>query len=156
VIRVCRQRFAFAAFSGFTVAMVMGCAARAAAQAITVTGASPPLAITSAVAGQPLIPASGSGGRYSVVVTAANQKIIAQLDRAMPPGTTLSVTVVAPSGARSEGRVTLDTSPQAVVTGLQVGSYDNLTITYRLDAAVSAGPVSRTARTISFLVVAGP
>ncbi len=126
------------------------------AQSVTTTGAPDPLIVRTAIAGHAPDDAVGSGGTYSVVVTSTNQKITGQIDTPMPPGVTLRVTLVAPSGATSLGAVSLDTSPRDLVTGLQVGTFSNMTITYRLEATTAAGVVPPASRSVTLKVVAGP
>ena len=126
------------------------------AQTITTSGPPDPLAVRTAMAGRQPDDAVAGGSTYSVVVSAANQKITGQLDTPMPAGTTLRVTLGATSGAVSSGTIALDTSPRDLVTGLQIGSFTNLTITYRLDATTTAGRVSLSSRTVTLRIVAGP
>lgn len=126
------------------------------AQTISTTGSPGPLVVHTAVAGQAPDAASATAGTYSVVVTAPNQKITGQLDAPMPAGTTLRITLVAPSGATSHGAVALDTSPHDLVSGLQIGAFDNMVITYRLETTVAAGVVTPTSRSVTLKIVAGP
>ena len=132
------------------------CASPVAAQTIATTGTPDPLAITTAGPGQAPNAAIGSGGTYSVVVTAANQKVTAQIDTPMPAGTTLRITLTAPSGAVSMGAVSLDTSPKDIVVGMQVGTFDHLAISYRLESTVNSGVVTPTSRSVTLKIVAGP
>ena len=127
-----------------------------AAQSITTTGAPDPLIVRTAIAGRAPDDAVGSGSTYSVVVTSANQKITGQLDSPMPPGVALRVPLVAPAGATSLGAGSLDASPRDLVTGLQVGTFDHLTITYRLEATTAAGVVQPASRSVTLRIVAGP
>lgn len=145
---------AFAPVS-LAIASLIVCAPLA-AQTITTSGSPDPLSVRTALPGRQPDDAIGGGSTYSVVVSAANQKITGQLDTPMPAGTTLRITLVAPSGATSSGTIALDTSPRDLVTGLQIGSFANLTITYRLEATTSAGKVALSSRTVTLRVVAGP
>lgn len=128
-----------------------------AAQTITVSGDSGPLTISTATPGAPLDPASDASTTYSVTTTASGQKIVARLDTPMPAGVTLSIMLTAPGGAASAGEVTLSTTDQTVVGSIPAPStYAGLTITYRLTASTSAGPIPTTASAVLLTVVSGP
>ena len=131
-------------------------AAQAAAQVdISVSGNPAPLIINSAIAGSAPIAVSNNSTTYSVsrgLLTLTTQKITAKLSTATPAGVTLRITLAAPSGATSMGAVTLTTTAQDVVRGIDIGTFYNLTITYQLSATTAAGVVSSRRPTVTLAV----
>src|SRR5262245_59264861 len=80
--------------------------------------------ITSAVAGSPPTAVSNSTGEYRVKVgNGTTKNITAALNSALPPGVTMTITMVAPPGATSVGVVTLSTTPVTVVTNVSNNNF---------------------------------
>ena len=129
---------AFAAFAAFSTVGASG--PLSAQSSISVTSPST-LTISSATAGsQPN--SHTQTAQYSVTVAGTRMKITGYADTPLPAGVTLTISLVAPSGAVSLGTVTLTTSAQDLVRYIPAGTYTSLTVTYTLSATVSAGVVS--------------
>ena len=112
------------------------------------------MVINSAVAGAPPTTQLTSTAQYRVKVASGTTKQIkASINSAMPAGVTMTVSLVAPSGATSVGPVTLTTTPQTVVTNVTNTSFSpNLTITYTLSATSPAGVVASSNKTVTLAV----
>lgn len=121
---------------------------------MAVSGNPAPLVVSAAGAGDALTSASGSTTTYAISTNESNQKIVASLDQPMPTGTSLEVTLAAPSGASSRGVIGLATSGADVVTGISTVASSALPITYRLSASPAA-PIASAARTVTFTIVSG-
>lgn len=100
-----------------------------------------PMVLTARTAGV----TSGSGScRFSS--TEAGQKIVVDLDRAMPAGATLAVRMVAPRGASEGGVTAVPTVSMDVITAIQpTSSAEALPIAYtvRSTRAMSAAGAQR-------------
>lgn len=120
---------------------------------ISVAGA-PSLVISSATAGSAPTSATASG-TYAITTNETNRKITAAIDAEMPTGTTLTVTLDAPTGGASAGAVALTTVAADVVTGISTVEESGLSITYDLSATVDAGVVAAGSRTVTYTIVAG-
>jgi hypothetical protein len=108
------------------------------------------LVINSAVAGSAPTAKSTSTGRYRVRVASGTRRISASINSPLPSGVTLTITLVAPSGATSVGPVTLSTTPQTVVTNVTNTSFSpNLGITYTLTATTAAGVIASANKTVT-------
>jgi hypothetical protein len=125
------------------------------AQKISVSGSPGLLAITTAVAGSPPTAVSNSTTTYTMSGNPTkNNKIIAQLNAAMPTGVTLSLQLVPPVGATSLGAVALDVVAKDILTNIPANAKgDVLGITYRLSATAAAGIVPLTSRTVTITIV---
>jgi len=136
------------------VAAALALGARAArGQAIPPVG---PLTITTATAGSQPNVVTGSVG-YSVALSFAGQmKVTALLDVNMPPSTTVTVRLTAPSGGTSLGNVLLDTTPRDVVIAATPPFFTNVTIFYTFTGTVLAGVLPITTRTVTFTLLAYP
>ena len=121
---------------------------------VAVTGSPAPLAISTATAGE--APAAAeSGSSYAITTNEANKKITASLDQPLPAGVTLEVSLAAPAGASSPGRVALGTGSADVVTGISATNASGLAITYRLSATTTAQTTGPQARVVTFTIVSG-
>jgi hypothetical protein len=118
--------------------------------ALTVSGDPGTLTIVAPTAGN--LPEVVSDATTSYALTTNDQYgaiITASLDQAMPTGAVLTVNLTAPTGATSNGDVTLSAVPHTVVHGLsQIASSGN-TITYKLDASALPVPAN-SSRTVTF------
>lgn len=122
---------------------------------ITVSGNPNTLTISSATAGSAPDTVSDSNTTYAVTTNGSNKKITAAIDTAMPSGVTLTVNMIAPTGATSVGAVTLATTAADAVTGISTLNQSGLMITYELSATAAAGVVASTSRTVTFTVTDG-
>jgi hypothetical protein len=95
---------------------------------------------------------------WSVATNQPDRKILASLDRALPRGTSLVVTLTAPDGARSAGPVVLDTVAADVVTGIPVVTKDELPLRYVVNADPADTRASADAQmvTVTYTVVEEP
>lgn len=125
------------------------------AQSVTPAG-SPSLVVSTAVAGFELSPATDATATVTVTTSGTNQKILARLSTALPPGVSLTMSIAPPTGATGHGNVSLTTSDQNIVTGLpDATTYSNLSITYTLTATTSA-TIETIMRTVVISLAAGP
>lgn len=128
------------------------------AQTLSVSASPAALRITAAAAGSPPNAAVNSATTYTVKAKKANQprKITAQLDAAMPSGTTLTINLAPVTGATSAGPVNLSTTAQDLVGN--IANTSNLTgaITYTFNASSAAGVIPSSIRTVTFTLVAFP
>ncbi len=124
----------------------------AAINSISLSG-SPSLTINAAVAGS--APTSvTSGGTYSVSTNESNRKITASIGSNMASGVTLSVLLVAPSGASASSRA-LTSVAQDVVTGIATLDAAGLAVTYTLSATSAAGVIAAGTRTVTYTLMTG-
>lgn len=122
---------------------------------IAVSGDPGPLTIVMAAAGSDPAPVSDSSTTYSVTTTGVNKKITGRLDRAMPTGTTLRITLAAPAGATSRGAVALNRDDENLVTGITKKAAGAKTITYSLDTTAEAGTISESSRVVTLTITDG-
>jgi hypothetical protein len=95
---------------------------------------------------------------WSITTNQADRKILASLDHALPQGSSLVVTLTAPTGARSAGPVVLDTVATDVVTGIPVTSQRELPLRYVVNADSTGSRAATDARTVlvTYTVVEQP
>lgn len=91
-------------------------------------------------------------GTYGIATSETNQKISASLDRAMPAGTSLSVSMAVPSGAAAV-ETTLGTAATDVVTGIPVSAASGLPVSYMIQGQVPRAKAER--RVITYTFTAG-
>lgn len=114
---------------------------------ISLSGNPATLTINSATAGSNPTSASDSSTTYSITTNQTSKVITGSIDSNMPSGLTLSISLIAPSGATSAGSVAMTTTPQNLVTSISSVAQSSLGITYVLSAsslAASQGPLMRT------------
>jgi hypothetical protein len=131
------------------------------AQTIAVSGSPAILHITTAIAGSAPVAITNSSTTYTVVIPQGHVsptfKVTAQLDAAMPAGTTLTATLAAPAaGGTSTGAVALDITPRDMVTGIPKKINSTQGITYTFSATPAAGVVPVSTRTMTLTVLAFP
>ena len=119
---------------------------------IAVSGNPGPLNITTATAGSNPSSAVDSSTTFAVTSNNSSRKITASLASNMPPNITLSVDMVAPTGATSAGSIALDTTTQSLVTGIGNLAQGSLGITYILTATTSASPVTAATNTVTYTI----
>jgi hypothetical protein len=126
-------------------------------QLINVSGSPPTLRITTATAGGSPNPVTDASTTYTVFSLRTNQKITAHLNQAMPPGTSLLVTLAAPNGsATTKGAVTLTTTAQDMVTGIGFVLGGSHPITYEFTATSAAGVIATDSRVVTLTMLTGP
>lgn len=89
--------------------------------------------------------------RYAIGTTAPNRKLIASLDRAMPDGVSLSVSLTPPMGAIATGPVTLGTVATDLLTSIPVASETGLPVRYTLSADSPSAPLGADEREVKVL-----
>ena len=125
---------------------------------LSVSGSPAPFTITTAVAGTQPTPITNSITTYFIKAKhpGGAQRVSAQLDAPMPPGTTLTVQMVASPGATSLGAVSLDATVRDVVINIDFEKGSTYGITYVFTATVAAGVVPMQTRTVTFTESAYP
>ena len=108
------------------------------------------MTIASATAGQ-APDAAAASATYAVTTNGKNQKISAQLDRAMPTGLTLFATMEAPSKAKSNGKVELTNKSADLVTKISNTNQSGLSLAYEAVATVDATP-DNVKRTVTYTI----
>ena len=119
-----------------------------------ISGTASPMIVRSATGSRAPTSASVGGATYAITTNEANQKIAASLDRPMPAGVSLSVSLQAPAGAASLGLKTLGTASADVVTGVSAVSAAALPIVYSLSAKADVDSTPRN-RVVTFTITAG-
>lgn len=89
-------------------------------------------------------------GTYGITTNQTNQKIVASLDRPMPHGTSLTVTMAVPAGASTLAGTTVGTAPADVVTGIPVSASSGLPITYSVQGSPARAKAERRVVTYTF------
>lgn len=127
------------------------------AQTLSVSGSPATLTISSATAGSQPATLTNNATTYTVsALPLLPKKITAQINTNMPAGVTLTVLLVAPSGATNAGRVALDNIARDVVSNITNALPQARTIEYQLSATVSAGVIPSSTRTVTFTLLNYP
>ena len=92
-------------------------------------------------------------GSYAIATSDSAQKITASLERALPRGVSVAVTLNAPAGATSIASAPLTTADTDVVTNIPATTIPALGLRY---AIAGAGSVAGTDRTVVYTVLAAP
>ena len=133
--------------------LLAGCAEAARAQftILTVSGSPAPFTVASAVAGSQPAALSDNITTYFVKAKkpAGAQRIAAQLNAPMPPGTTITLQMAPSFGASSLGPVALDMTARDIVVNIDKDNGSTLGITYVFTATVAAGVVPSQSRTVT-------
>lgn len=90
-------------------------------------------------------------GTYGITTNETNQKIVASLDRPMPQGMSLSVTMAVPVGASALAGTTVGTPAVDVVTGIPVSASSGLPITYSVHGSSARAKAERRVVTYTFM-----
>lgn len=142
---------------GTVCAALAAASAAVSAQTLSVSGSPPALVVSTAVAGaQPVAVTDASTTYTTSALFLATKKITGQLNANMPAGVTLTIALVAPSGATSNGTVTLDNTPRDLVVNISNLIPATNPITYVLSATVSAGVIPSSSRTVTLTLVNYP
>lgn len=153
-----RRTFRQAVLTG-GLACLVPVALRAQGNVGTITvGAAPALfRVTTTVAGFEPAPLTGTS---TITVRAARankpQKIMVQLNAAMPTGLTLSLAMTAPTGATAAGTVALDATARELMGNITNTVSETETLTYTFAATAAAGVVAAQSRTVTFTITAWP
>lgn len=128
------------------------------AQSLSVSGDPAALKITTAAAGSPPNSAVNSVTTYTVRARRANQprKITAQLNSAMPAGTTLTIDLAAVGSSTTAGPVDLTMTAQDLVVDITNTTNRTGSITYTFSATSAAGVIPSSNRVVTFTLVAFP
>ena len=134
------------------------CALGLGAQTLSVSGSPGAMVINTAIAGQPPTNDTDAGTTYTVRAQNKNKplKITARLNSAMPPGVSLTINLLAPTGGISNGAVTLDATDRELVGSIDNTNAQTRSITYTLSATPAAGVVTPQSRTVTFTLTAWP
>lgn len=131
------------------------------AQSISTSGNPGLLRISSAIAGSE--PTSVSDATRTYTVTTPNPggnpkyQITAQLNANMPANVTLTANFAAPAlSGTSNGAVTLDVTPRALVINMKKNFTGTAAITYALTATTAAGVIPNQSRTVTLTVTTYP
>lgn len=121
---------------------------------ISISGNPPPFVISTAVAGSQPTSVANASTSYSITPpqVISTRKITGQLNTLMPNQTSLAINLAAPSGAVSQGSITLSAIAQDLVKSITLSSYSNAVITYSFSALASAGVISSTSRTVTLTI----
>lgn len=119
---------------------------------ITVSGNPGTLVINSSTAGSGPDSATDSSTTYAVTTNNSVREVTAALTSNMPLGVTLTVDLVAPTGATSQGATSLSTTSASLVTGIGNLSQASLGITYVLSATVAAAQTSNATNTVTYTI----
>lgn len=92
-------------------------------------------------------------GTYAIATSDSAQKITASLDRALPRGVSMAVTLNAPAGATSIPTAPLTITDTDVVTNIPATTIPALGVRY---AIAGAGSMASTDRTVVYTVLAAP
>ena len=95
---------------------------------------------------------------WSIATSQPARKVLASLDRVLPHGKALVVTMAAPTGAASAGPVVLDTVAADVVTGIPAVTQGELPLRYLVsaDSTGARTPAAAQMVTVTYTVVEEP
>lgn len=92
---------------------------------------------------------------WDVTSNMTDTKVTGAIDLAMPTDVTLTVNLAGPTGATSNGAVSLTTTAADLVAGITKVQESGLTVTYGLNALPTAGVVASDTRTVTYTITAG-
>ena len=124
---------------------------------VTASAGPPLMRVSSAVAGFEPNPVTGTA-TITVKAQKSNkpQQVTAQLNAAMPAGLTLTLDMTTPTGATSQGTVTLDATARALMGNIKNLTAETETLTYTFTATTAAGVVAADSRTVTFTITSWP
>jgi hypothetical protein len=120
---------------------------------VAITGGAHTMTINTATAGQAPDDVVW-GTTWAVTTNQTGAKITAELDSDLPSGVSLKVNLAQPTGAASNGDVSLAQTAQEVVTGITTLNESGLALTYTASATALAG-VQSVVRTVKYTVTGG-
>lgn len=120
---------------------------------LSLTGSPSALSISTATAGQQPDSVTNNSTSYSITTLTVARTIVGSINANMPAGVTLKVALAAPSGATSQGSITMTTTNNTLVSNVKKTTIAvGLTVTYLLSATVAAAQVSGGSRTLTLTV----
>ncbi len=122
--------------------------------AISVTGG-PTMTTTVPAAGSSPADVTNTSTSISYTTNTAARKITVGLSSNMPSDTTLTLTILTPTGA-TVFTPTLSTTASTLCNAMKATNQTGRTLTYTLTASVSAAPVTSATNTATFTIMAGP
>lgn len=122
---------------------------------ISVSGSPSAMNVNAATAGSNPDQTTDSSTTYAVTTNGTSKKLTAAINTDMPSGVTLKINVTAPSGGTSAGDVTLSSAAGDVVTGITTLAESGKTITYKLSAVPTSGPVAQASKTVTLTLTDG-
>jgi hypothetical protein len=125
----------------------------AAINQIALTG-SPTLTVNTATAGSAPAAATNNTSTWAVTTNTTGAKVSVKVSSALATGLTLGVTMGLPTGAAGGTVASLTTTDQDIVTGITKVAQSGLTVTYTLNAAVTAAVASGSA-TVVYTITTG-
>lgn len=121
-----------------------------AANSLTLSGNPSSFTISTATAGSNPPAVTNTSTTYSVS-TVGTLTISGAINANLPTGTSLQVSLAAPSGGTSQGLQTMSTTSQNLVTNVKaVSKVSGLAITYQLTATADAAPVTNKTVTLTY------
>ena len=120
---------------------------------IAISGGAHTMTINTATAGQApddVIWATS----WAVTTNMTGSKVVATITTDLPSGITLKVNMAEPTGATSNGDISLDNTSKELVTGITKLNESGLTLTYTASATALAG-VQSVVRTVTYTVTGG-
>ena len=123
------------------------------ADSLSFSGAPAPLVINQATAGGNPISVSNSSTSYNIVNLKNGAKLVGSINANMPPHTTLTIAITAPSQATRPGPIALSTTAQTLTMNIPPCSYNALPITYTFSATIAAGVISTTQRIVTITLI---
>ena len=145
---------AYSAFAGSSVTQTVTYEV-AAINEISVSSSSVSLTVNAATAGSAPNDATDASTTYAITTNGTLMKISGKINTAMPSGTSLKVSLVAPTGGTSNGTTTLGTTDAILVSGITKLAESSKTITYTLSATLAAGVVASASKTVTLTVAQG-
>jgi hypothetical protein len=145
-----------------TLMLLLGSSRVASAQAgltaLSVSGGPVSLIVNTALAGTEPTAAVYSTASYTVTAkkTAGVKKIVGSINAPMPANTTLTIELVAVSGATSLGPVALDMTPRDLEINISKENATNAGIIYTFTATVAAGVIPAQSRIVTLTLVNYP
>lgn len=121
---------------------------------LSVSGSPGALTVATATAGAAPNVVTDSTTSYAITTNEEGRKITGSIDTNMPSGVTLSITLAAPTGGSSAGKLALSTTSIDLVNGISTLNESGKTITYELAATSAAGVLSSATRTVTLTILA--
>jgi hypothetical protein len=120
---------------------------------VAILGGAHTMTINTATAGQAPDDVTW-GTTWAVTTNQTGAKITAELDSDLPSGVSLKVNMAQPTGASSNGDISLAQTAQELVTGITTLNESGLALTYTASATALAG-VQSVARTVKYTITGG-
>lgn len=132
--------------------------AQAGLTALSVSGGPVSLIVNTALAGSQPTAAVNSTASYTVTAkkTAGIKKLVGSINQLMPANTTLTVELVAVSGATSLGPVALDMTPRDLEIAISKENATVASIIYTFTATIAAGVIPAQSRIVTFTLLNYP